>query len=166
MAFETIEFNGRDYPKYETNGFAARFCFAFAKEVCAGFGYDIGCNRKEWALPGAEPIDPAIDGCGFDAYNLPPLQADYIFSSHCLEHLTDWVAAIDYWHSKLKDGGVMFLYLPHPDQEYWLPWNNRKHIHSFSPRIIEEYLRQRRWSKVMVTFGADAYHSFTVIAKK
>lgn len=166
MSFELIEFNGEVYPSYQSKGFAAKFAFPFANEVLSGYGYDIGCNRKEWAFPGAEPIDPAIEGCGFDAYNLPPLTVDYIFSSHCLEHLADWVGAIDYWQTRIRLGGIMFLYLPHPDQKYWLPWNNRKHVHSLSPVLIEQFLIDRKWSKVFVTHGADANHSFTVIAER
>lgn len=167
MPIETIEFNGREYPAFQGSGFAARFIFPVANEICKGVGYDIGCNRKEWALPGTIPIDPAIAGCEYDAMKLPPMAVDYCFSSHMLEHVSDWVGVLDYWHTVIRPGGVIFLYLPHPDQEYWLPFNNRKHIHSLSPDIIEKYFASSiKWKRFFVTKGYDANHSFTAFAQK
>ncbi len=162
---ETITFNANTYPKLQSAGFAAKFAFPFAKEICKGVGYDIGCNNLGWCLPGAIPIDPALPNCINDAYNLPTQEVDYIFSSHCLEHLKDWVGAIDYWKTKLKDGGVLFLYLPHSLQTYWRPWNNRKHIHSLEAATIQQYLYDRKWKNIFVT-GFDLNSSFYVIAEK
>lgn len=165
----TIQHNNKNYPIFQSEGFAAQFAFPFAKKVCIGHGLDIGCNRKEWAFVDgsgvpALMIDKVFEN-EYDAYNLPPTQFDYIFSSHCLEHLPDWVGAIDYWQTKLKVGGTLFLYLPHPLQSYWKPWHNRKHLHSLYPEMIQEYLVDRGWSKIFVT-GCDLNHSFVVIAEK
>jgi len=164
-----IEHNNHKYPAFQANGFAAKFAFPFAKEVCIGYGVDVGCNRKDWAYIDAQGTpalmaDPVLNA-EYDAYNLPPGHFDYVFSSHCLEHLPDWVKALDYWHTKLKHGGVLFLYLPHPSQSYWLPWHNRKHIHSLDPAVIRQYLIDRGWNKIFVT-DADLNNSFTVIAEK
>ena len=76
----------------------------------------------------------------YDAYNLPEEKADYIFSSHCLEHLDSWVEALDYWIEKLRRGGDLFLYLPDYSQEYWRAWNNRKHKNIFSAQILNDFL--------------------------
>lgn len=165
----TIEHNRTQYPAFQAEGFAAQFAFPFAQKVCSGYGLDIGCNRKEWAYIDTDGrpalmVDPAIKGCIYDAYNLPPTHFDYIFSSHCLEHLTDWVGALDLWTKSLKRGGVLFLYLPHPSQSYWRPWHNRKHIHSLQPDTIRQYLADRGWNKIFVT-EADLNNSFTVIAE-
>lgn len=168
MPIELIDFKGNNYPRFQSEGFAAQFAFPFAKKLCIGMGYDIGCNRPEWAFPGAIPIDPALPGCGFDAYNLPPLSADYIFSSHCLEHLPDWVKAIEYWHSKLKPGGVLFMYLPDMDsQVYWRNWHNRKHIHYINPNILTNYFEdnEEKWSPRMIA-GTDLNASFYAVAGK
>ena len=165
MPIETIEFKGKLYPKFQSEGFAAQFIFPVASKICKGNGYDIGCNRMEWALPGAMQIDPAIEGCQYDAMNLPPMKVDFIFSSHCLEHISDWVGVLNYWKTKLRYKGVCFLYLPHPEQEYWLPFNNRKHIHSLSPDVIEKYFLSTGWKNVFVTKGHDANHSFTAFAE-
>ena len=164
---ETITFKGKTYPKFQSEGNAARFVIPFAKEVCKGAGVDVGCNRMEWALPGAFAVDPVIDI--FDAYNFPQIIGgyDYIFSSHCLEHLPDWVKALDYWHDSIKSGGVVFLYLPDHSQVYWRPYHNRKHIHSFTPQIVGSYFTDQpeKWKNVFIS-GVDLNNSFTIIAEK
>lgn len=162
----TIEHKGNKYPAFQGEGNAARFAIPFALQVCNGYGYDIGCNRKEWALPGAEMIDPNI--CtAYDAMNLPKHDGgvDYIFSSHCLEHLPHWVDALDYWRTKLKDGGTLFLYLPDHSQTYWRSWSNRKHVHQFTPDILRDYLIDTGWNNVFVS-GVDLNNSFMVMAEK
>lgn len=158
---ETIEFNGNIYPAFQANGNAARFCMPFAKEVCKGVGYDIGYCKEEWKFPGATGIDTTTGG---DAMKLP-YKVDYIFSSHCLEHLPDWVGALLHWEENIKTGGHLFLYLPDYSQEYWRPYNNRKHIHIFTPQIIRNYLATRPFKNVFVS-GVDLYNSFMTIAEK
>ncbi len=169
MPLDTISFKDHQYPKLQSEGFAAQYAFPFAKKICKGFGVDIGCNREEWALPGALKIDPAIPGCKFDAYDLPPMQFDFIFSSHVLEHLRDYVEALSYWHSKLKTNGVLFLYLPNcENQIYWRPWHNRKHIHYLTPELMRSYFNDHsnEWENVFITEGFDVNCSFYVIAEK
>lgn len=166
---QTVQHQKNDYPLFQSEGFAAQFAFPFAKKVCKGHGLDIGCNRKEWAYIDADGtpalmIDKTF-GNEYEAYNLPPTHFDYIFSSHCLEHLPDWVGAIDYWATKLKRGGVLFLYLPHYSQSYWRNWHNRKHVHNLSPQMLRDYLTDRGWNKVFVT-EADLNNSFICMAEK
>jgi SAM-dependent methyltransferase len=160
---KTIQYNTKIYPKFQDEGNASQFAIPFAKHFCSGVGYDIGCNRLEWALPGAQAIDLLFDD-EWEAYNLPAEKVDYIYSSHCLEHLPDWVKALDYWTSKLKDGGTLFLYLPHYNQEYWRPWNNRKHIHIFTPEILKDYLYDRGYTNIFVS-DRDLNDSFMVAAE-
>lgn len=160
----TIQHNNIDYPAFQAEGNAAKFAIPFALQVCKGIGYDIGCNRKEWCFPDAYPIDTTFK-TPYDAYNLPEMQVDYIFSSHCLEHLPDWVKAIDYWRTKMKKGATLFLYLPHYSQTYWRPWHNRKHVHAFTPAMLHDYLIDRGWNKIFVS-ERDLNNSFIVMAEK
>ena len=162
---ETVEFKGEIYPKFQTNGNAARFCMPFALELCKGHGVDVGCHKPEWAFPGAIIVDPIIDPT-YHAMCLPQGEFDYIFSSHCLEHLTSWVDALDYWATKLKSGGILFLYLPDYSQYYWRPWNNRKHNHIFTPEIIADYLTDTNQYTSAAVSGIDAYNSFIAYAQK
>jgi len=163
----TIEFNGKKYLKLQSEGFAAQYAFPFADKILSGEGYDVGCNRKEWAYPKAIPIDPLITP-EYHAMNLPPLQVDYIFSSHMLEHyIGNFSDILGYWRTKLKSGGIVFLYLPHYGyQDYWHCWNNKKHIHCFTPNILRDYFTDTGWNNIFVTEGADLNGSFYAIAQK
>lgn len=166
---EEIRFKGRRYPKLQSEGNAAKFAIPFALEICKGDGVDIGCNNEEWKFPGAKCIDIAL--CDCDAMNLPfkDGELDYVFSSHCLEHLENWVSALDHWNKKLKVGGTMFLYLPNmEEQQYWRPWNNRKHIHYLTPRILREFFldRECEWENPYITQGYDLNSSFYVVVDK
>lgn len=164
MAIKTIKYKNTLYPEFQTYGFAAQFIIPFAKYVCRGIGYDIGCMKKEWSFPGSIPIDKRfLDE--YNAYNLPFKNVDYIFSSHCLEHLPDWIKALDYWTHLLKRKGVLFLYLPHPDQIYWRPWNNRKHKHSLYPETIINYMKENKYKKIFNS-ERDFNHSYAIMGEK
>jgi predicted SAM-dependent methyltransferase len=158
-----IEYKKNKYPIFQSQGNAAQFAIPYAKHVCVGEGVDIGCNRLEWSFPGSLPVDPAINE--YDALNFPYDNLDYIFSSHCLEHLYNWVDVLDYWTSKLKIGGVLFLYLPDYSQEYWRPWNNRKHLNIFSPIILKDYLEDKKYNNIF-TSQVDLNNAFMVMAEK
>jgi len=160
-----IEYRDEKYPILQTEGYAAQYIFPFASKICFGKGYDIGCMKKEWAFPGAIPIDIDFED-PFDALNLPETGVDYIFSSHCLEHLDDWVDVLDYWYDTLKDDGVLFLYLPHYDQKYWRPWNNRKHKNIFTAEILNDYMTDKGYKNIVYTTGKDLNCSFTIMGQK
>jgi predicted SAM-dependent methyltransferase len=159
----TINYNGSNYPEFQTQGNAAQFAIPYAKHVCNGTGIDVGCNREEWAYPGALMVDPTINE--YDALNFPYDNLDYIFSSHCLEHLYDWVDVLDLWTSRLKSGGTLFLYLPDYSQVYWRPWNNRKHLNIFTPEIIADYMEANGYTNVFKS-GVDLNNAFMVMAEK
>jgi predicted SAM-dependent methyltransferase len=161
---KTLDYNNKIYPHFQAEGNASQFAIPFAKHFCEGKGYDIGCNRLEWSYPGSQPIDLLFDD-PWDAYNLPDGEVDYIYSSHCLEHLPDWVEALDYWTSKIKPDGVLFLYLPHYNQEYWRPWNNRKHKHIFVSEIIKDYMNDRGFINIFHS-DRDMNDSFMIVGQK
>jgi len=165
---EIVEYKTSTYPLFQTTGNSAQFAVPYAKHVCKGKGYDIGCNRLEWALPGSIPIDPAIDPV-FNANKLPIETTglvDYIFSSHCLEHVSgDWYNTLQYWYNNLKPNGTLFLYLPDYSQEYWRPWNNRKHIHAFTPEILNDAFIALGMKNIFVS-GIDLNNSFMIMGEK
>jgi predicted SAM-dependent methyltransferase len=161
---ETIQHKDNRYPKFQSNGNAARFCMPYALEVCKGYGVDIGCNRKEWAFPGAMMVDPVIDE-KLTASNFPYDNLDYIFSSHCLEHLYDWVDVLDYWYDKLKTRGVLFLYLPDYSQSYHRPWSNRKHKNIFTSDVINDYMVDKGYKNIFKS-GVDLYNAFMIMGEK
>lgn len=163
---ETVTYKEKKYPKFQTEGYASQFAIPFAKHSCKGLGVDVGCNRIEWSFPGSIPVDPNIDP-QYDALNFPKnaVELDYIFSSHCLEHLTDWVTVLDYWTFKLKSGGVLFLYLPDYSQEYWRPWHNRKHLNIFTPEIIYDYMQDNNYTNIFKS-GVDLNNAFMIMGQK
>lgn len=167
---DKIKFNNSEYPKFQSEWFAAKYSFPFAKEFCDGRGVDVGCHKVEWAYPGSYPVDIIFEDGKYHAMNLPILSIcglDYIFSSHCLEHLDDWVGVLEYWNSQLRKGGILFLYLPDYSQEYWRPWNNRKHKHIFTPEIIQDYIKDKHylWKDSYVS-NVDLNNSFIVVLEK
>lgn len=152
-----FEYKGGRYPDYLKRGNACQYIAPAALKFCQGRGLDVGAGK--WPLPGAIPVDLAHGG---DAMRLPEGQHDFVFSSHCLEHLGNPVTALEHWKSRLKPGGVLFLYLPHPDMEYWLPQNNRKHLHAWQPREMERILRDLGFVNV-IRSERDLAWSFAIV---
>lgn len=157
----TYIYRGETFPEYLRHGNACRFIAPAAREFCKGVGFDVGCG--DWPLEGATPIDLKRGG---DAMTLPagPL-VDYVFSSHCLEHLPDPIAALEHWRSRLRRGGVLFLYLPHPDMIYWRPQHCRKHLHTWTPAQMAEIVADLGFEKVIHS-GRDMAWSFSVVGRK
>ena len=162
-----IEFKKKLYPLMTASGNGARFAIPYAKEVCRGVGFDVGCGKEEWAFPGAMPIDIMFKD-RWHALNLPIKQygnPDYIFSSHMLEHIVKWVHVLNYWTSCLKVGGILFLYLPHYDQEYWRPWNNPKHHSVLTVEMLRDYMESVGYINIFSS-GRDLNYSFMIMGEK
>jgi SAM-dependent methyltransferase len=154
------EYKGNHYPEYIRHGNAAQFIKPVAEQFCKGNGLDIGCG--DWPLAWAIPIEKRHGG---DALKLPDGEFDYVFSSHCLEHLPDYIKALEHWASRIKSGGVLFLYLPHPDMEYWLPQNCRKHLHSCYPAQMVKILKDMGFQSVIHS-ERDMAWSYCVVGYK
>jgi predicted SAM-dependent methyltransferase len=172
MPLDRIQFKNYSYPKFQGCGNAAQFAIPYAQNVLYGDKIDIGCNREDWKYPGAIAVDPVLNQ--YDAFNLPHNRNsktgewDGIFSSHCLEHINDWVKALELWHAFLKPGGILFLYLPDcENQVYWRPWHNRKHVNYMTPAIIGQYFSDMSdmWDDFVVS-EVDLNCSFMSYASK
>jgi SAM-dependent methyltransferase len=162
---ETFQYKGKEYPDYIRRGNAVSFIIPFAQQYCIGNGLDIG-GTAEWKLPGSKPINTIFHD-GSDAYEIESLTSgyDFIFSSHCLEHLPDYVKALEFWISLLRPGGSLFLYLPHPEMRYWNPQHCRKHLHLFHPKDMEQLFIDLGLKKVF--YGErDLYWSFPIVGEK
>lgn len=60
---------------------------------------------------------------------------DFVFSSHCLEHLRDPLAGLATWLRVLKPGGHLVITVPEEDlyeQGVWPSARNRDHKHAFT----------------------------------
>ena len=102
------------------------------KKYLPGKGLDIGYKgdnkHAQPILAGAIGIDR--DYPGYDGRTLPfaDESQDFVFSSHCLEHIAKACDAITEWFRVIKPGGYLVLYLPHQylyERKYELPskWN-------------------------------------------
>jgi ADP-heptose:LPS heptosyltransferase len=69
---------------------------------------------------------------------------DAVFSSHLLEHIKDYKAALREWWRVLKVGGHLILYLPHKDfyPNIGQPGSNPDHKHDFLPGDVLEAMRE------------------------
>jgi SAM-dependent methyltransferase len=152
-----FDYKGKLYPDYIKYGNACQYIAPIALQFCRGKGLDVGAGK--WPLPTSMPIDMVFNS---DAMMLPVGQFDYIFSSHCLEHLENPVAALEHWKSRIRPGGVLFLYLPHPDMEYWLPQNNRKHLHSWRPDEMQKLVSDLGFVDVLAS-ERDLAWGFAVV---
>lgn len=159
---DLVEFANEKYPKFQTIGNASQFAIPYAKYYCKGKGYDIGYCKEEWKLPGAIGIDKTEE---YDANHLPEEKMDYIYSSHCLEHVDNWIETLEYWIDKLKEGGILFLYLPDFSQKYWRPWNNKKHKHCLTPELLQNFMLDHKMKNIYVS-GIDLNNSFMVVCEK
>lgn len=163
---QTIIYKEDRYPILQTQGHASKYAREFAKEFCKGSGFDIGCNRKEWALiEDAILVDPEIQP-EYHAMNLPNIMVDYFCSSHMIEHYVGrWQDVIEYWMTRLRTGGIIFLYLPNCDhQKYWA-YGNKKHVHYLNPAIMKGFCEDRGYEHI-VTEGYDLNSSFYVVIAK
>ena len=63
---------------------------------------------------------------------------DFVYSSHLLEHIEDYKAALKEWWRVVKSGGKLALYLPHKDYypNVGTPGANPTHVHDFLPKDI------------------------------
>jgi SAM-dependent methyltransferase len=150
------------YPGYLHRGEAAAFCLYHARQYCQGRGLDVGAGR--WPFPGAHPVE---DGPTENAYRLAAADAsqDYVFSSHCLEHLARWPEALLEWRRVLKPGGILYLYLPHPACRMWQPATLPHHVWQPEPDALPLHLTGLGFEIVEASRFPDAYLSFYVVAR-
>jgi hypothetical protein len=162
-----FRYKGSLYPEYLHRGNAASHILEKANRYCTGRGLDIGAGS--WPFPGAVAVDDDGAVNAFHLERFAPSSMDYIFSSHCLEHLEHWDIALELWISKLKNGGILFLYLPHVSMKLWrpgAPWAGSGHKWSPTHQVLLPWLRARGMQIVEYNPGADRYWSFHVVARK
>lgn len=155
-------YEDRFYPDYLTvggNTFAIR---RTAAHYCHGKGLDIGASY--WPLPGSTPIDTELGpGTANRIEDIPAASQDYVFSSHCLEHISEWNSALTLWISKIRPGGVLFLYLPHPECGLWHYSNSQMagtHAWAPAPEVIRGALIDRGLTIIAADDGPDHFFSF------
>ncbi|MBU0752368.1 MAG: methyltransferase domain-containing protein [Gammaproteobacteria bacterium] len=162
---------------------AAKIRYEVLPYVAAG-GLDVGCGpSKVW--PHLIGIDSEKDTALFGVPMKPDIvvpdaarlsifadgSADSVFSSHLLEHIADWQAALREWWRLVKVGGHLVLYLPHADlyPRIGQPGANPDHKHDFTPDDIVDFMRLAfaDWSLLQNQVrGEGAEYSFLLVLRK
>jgi len=155
------------YPGYLANQSAAPFIFNRARSFCCGIGLDIGAGSS--AFPGSIAVqnDPRQNAYQLD--NFADESLDYIFSSHCLEHLERWQEALGLWMKKIRSDGILFLYLPHQSMRLWHPkglWAGTDHKWIPTCEILLDFLANNGMEIVEYNPDKDEYWSFHIVARK
>jgi SAM-dependent methyltransferase len=98
-----------------------------------GCGIDIGC--------GDDPVTPdcvkwdMAQGDGQELVGVEAYAFDWVYSSHCLEHLASPTRALSRWWEVLKPGGYLMVVVPDEDlyeQGCWPSRFNSGHRWTFS----------------------------------
>ena len=134
-------------------------------------GVDIGCgNDKIFTtaigvdsrkLPGVDVVaDVTCIGLAF----VEGGRFDYVYSSHCLEHVEYPRLVLRQWLWLLRENGVIVLYLPHKD---FYTVHNPEHLQKFTQKDVEEMLKESRCRILCseMDLGYDRY-SFLVVGQK
>jgi ADP-heptose:LPS heptosyltransferase/SAM-dependent methyltransferase len=106
-------------------------------------GIDSG---KDYALFGAVSNPDVVGSC--EVLDYKDATQDCVFSSHLLEHVEDYKAALAEWWRVVRPGGTLILYLPHADwyPNIGMPGSNPDHKHDFRNADIEQAMKKIAWA--------------------
>ena len=120
--------------------------FPEIKKYLTGYGIDIGCGD----CPVTENCIKFDKDIG-DANNINEYYEDntfdFVFSSHCLEHMNNPYISVKSWWSKVKIGGYLIVAVPDEDlyeQGVFPSRFNTDHKHTFT------IYKEKSWSNVSV----------------
>ena len=148
--------------KETSKAYERRLKAGYFDKYLIGHGIDIGCGDDKLVIPGKFYITVdeiseirghnEVDGWdkeNGDAQTLPGIKDevyDFVYSSHCLEHLDNPSLALANWWRVLKSGGYLFVVVPDEDlyeQGVWPSRGNGEHKTTWS--ILKG--NEERWNK-------------------
>jgi SAM-dependent methyltransferase len=115
------------------------------RSILTGKGIDIGC--------GPDPLTPEVYGFDKEAGDANEItkyvreEFDFVFSSHCLEHMNNPRKAIQQWWKLVRPGGHLFFIVPDEDlyeQGVFPSRFNRDHKATFT------ISKTKSWSPVSI----------------
>lgn len=114
----------------------------FVEDVFVGDGIDIGAGNDKLDICPEFPLIKSVKG--FDVGNgnaqyilkyEEPKSYDFVYSSHCLEHMFDPAQALEDWGSLVKKDGYLVIVVPDEDlyeQGVFPSRSNRDHKFTFT----------------------------------
>lgn len=117
-----------------------------------GNGIDVGCAGDVLKLPKGKTVIPwdKKDGDAQLMFGLADNSFDFVYSSHCLEHLENVEQALTSWTRILKPRGYLYVVVPDYLLYEKLNWPSRfnfDHKHSFSETITRRQVqRENHWN--------------------
>lgn len=91
----------------------------FFDKYMSGYGAEVGyAGYEQGVMPILERCDGYdMDTPGYDGKMIPVVDChyDWLYSSHCLEHISDYKAAIREWFRVVKPKGFIITVVPHRD---------------------------------------------------
>lgn len=130
----------KTYVEKLSNGFFLKYMY--------GNGLDIGFSGYEpdvvSILAGAIGVDVNYPGYDGKILPFPDNSQQFVYSSHCLEHISDYKQTIKEWLRVVKPGGYIITVVPHRDlyeKKLELPsiWNG-DHKRFYTPAsLLKEF---------------------------
>lgn len=157
--------------------YSAKLASGFFRKYMSGTGLEIGGTGY---LQGVVPIlDTAtnieIGYPGYDGIHLPfpDNSQDYVYTSHCLEHISDYKNSIREWHRVVKVGGHIVITVPHQylyEKKLHKPSRyNEDHKRYYTPasllREIEESLIPNTYRVIMLKDNDEGF-DYTIPPEK
>ena len=120
-----------------------------------GRGLDLGCGPDK-AFPHFIGVDNYTATAQFGIEMKPDVvcnitkldifgsaSMDFVYSSHCLEHVDDYVSTLKEWWRVIKPSGHLILYLPHKEfyPNIGQPGANPDHKSDFMPQDIVDTMK-------------------------
>lgn len=121
------------------NGFWSRFITG-PKVLDIGFKGALGAQGVVPIVEGAIGID--LDYPGYDGRTLPfgDNTRDAVYSSHCLEHIPDFIKSIQEWYRVVRMGGHIITVVPSKQlyERRWRPPSKRNasHMRFYTPAAL------------------------------
>lgn len=122
-----------------------------------GSGIDVGCGDDP--LPEATIWWDRGEGDAQYLRSIPDGSLDWLYSSHCLEHMENVGAALNNWIRVVKPGGLLYVVVPDYCLYEGLRWPSRfnsDHKHSFSLDLTSVKVgRTNHWHLDRIKMAAD-----------
>ena len=117
-----------------------------------GNGIDVGSGSDPLRVPSGHVRHwdkENGDGNGAILQGVASESLDFVYSSHCLEHIIGLKTALSNWCRVLKHGGFLFVVVPDYQLYEKLSWPSKfniDHKHSFSMDLTRERVgRESHW---------------------